>query len=88
MSCDKCNSERVARVDAKCSDMCVIDYKDKEQNGYVPLGMSIGGGDCVGFSYCLECGKIQGDFPIEDPEWLDTPPTQYEKILGILPRWP
>jgi hypothetical protein len=28
--------------------------------------MGIGGGDYVAFSYCLDCGQIQGDFPLPE----------------------
>lgn len=33
-------------------------------NDYVPDDIGIGGGDYVEFSYCLDCGMIQGDFPV------------------------
>ena len=65
MSCDKCKSERVLRVSGKCSDLfsaygCGIGYQ-----GYVPEGIGIDDGeDYLAFAYCLDCGKIQGKFPI------------------------
>jgi len=37
-------------------------------NDYVPGDFGIGGGDYIRFDYCLECGKIQGDFPLEITE--------------------
>ena len=67
MNCDKCNSERVLSVSGKCSDMfsangCGIDYQD-----YVPTGIGIDDGeDYMAFKYCLDCGKIQGKFPIAE----------------------
>jgi len=33
--------------------------------GYVPRDMGIGGGDYVKFSYCADCGQIQGEFPVK-----------------------
>ncbi len=73
MSCGHCGSDRVASVSGKCEDMCHIVYKenDEERNDYVPKDMGIGRGDYLRFSYCLECGMIQGDFPIADPLWYE-----------------
>lgn len=66
----KCGSTRVARVNAKCSDMCSIGYGAKLYDGYVPSGIGItkrgGGGDYVEFDYCLDCGQMQGKFPISE----------------------
>ena len=69
--CQGCNSERVLEVMGKCSDMCHITYpKGHIHSGYVPRDLNIGGGDYLQFSYCADCGRIQGDFPIEEPEDL------------------
>jgi hypothetical protein len=63
--CQKCGSPSVIRVSAKCSDMFSMRWpKGKEQNGYVPRFLNIGGGDYVEFSYCLSCGQIQGKWPV------------------------
>lgn len=64
MECDKCSSNRVASVSAKCSDLCSFEFGGREKDGYVPYNVGIGGGDYVQFDYCLTCGKIQGKFPI------------------------
>jgi len=75
MACQRCKSDRVLDVGAKCSDCCGISSHNSEHEGYVPKGIGIGGGDYVEFSYCLECGQIQGTFPIakemveENEEW-------------------
>jgi len=71
MKCDKCNSERVALLNGKTSDMCQFRYKDIDTDGYVPQGIIIGDdgyGDYINFHFCLECGKIQGKFPISDKQ--------------------
>lgn len=67
MECQKCKADRVASINAKCSDLCFAEYNGKEKDGYVPKDMGIGGGDYVEIDYCLECGRIQGDFPLPDP---------------------
>jgi len=68
MKC-KCGSERIMSISGKTSDMFSCSYGDIEHQGYVPNGIVIGEdgyGDYIQFDFCLECGKIQGDFPISD----------------------
>jgi hypothetical protein len=62
--CQKCNSDRVADVYGKCSDLCTVEYKGYEHEGYVPTGIGVGGNDDLQFKYCLDCGQIQGKFPL------------------------
>jgi hypothetical protein len=69
MNCDKCGSDRVMSISGKTSDMCCCRYKDLESDGYVPKGIVVGEGgygDYIQFSFCLECGKIQGKFPVSE----------------------
>jgi hypothetical protein len=44
--------------------MCSFQADEIETNDYVPERVGIGGGDYVAFEYCLDCGQIQGRFPI------------------------
>lgn len=78
MKCQKCQSERVAEVQAHCSDMCFVRVGSKEHDGYVPSDLKIGGGDDVRVDICLDCGQAQGVFPVpisqmeggtDDPDW-------------------
>jgi hypothetical protein len=69
MKCDKCNSERVASIMGKCSDLSVINLLGIEHEGYVPDDVGIGGGDYMRFDLCLDCGKVQGEFPLPDPKF-------------------
>lgn len=62
--CDKCGSNRIFGVSAKCSDCCISVFGDKEKDGYAPSELNIGGGDYVQVDFCLQCGKIQGQFPV------------------------
>ena len=66
MLCDKCSSNRVMEIQGKCSDMFELYYKDYEHLGYVKDELNIGCGDYIELSYCLDCGKIQGKFPINE----------------------
>ena len=63
-----CNNPRFATVNAKCSDMCTVDVEgfDSAEPDYVPPNMNLGeGGDYIDFTYCLNCGHMQGDWPVE-----------------------
>jgi hypothetical protein len=71
MSCT-CGSNRIGHVSGKCSDQFNIDIELENgtigENGYVPRDLNIGGGDYLKFSYCLDCGLILGNFPLEKTE--------------------
>jgi hypothetical protein len=64
--CDSCSSERLLSVTAHASDSHHLEYKDKEHLGGMLDGLGIGSGDYTYFVLCLECGKVQGEFPIPD----------------------
>ena len=73
MPCQRCKSERVARISGKVNDLCWISLGEKESNGYPSHDFGIVGGDyiigaagcdCIKFEYCLNCGQIQGKFPL------------------------
>jgi hypothetical protein len=65
MGCQRCGSTRIADVQGKTSDLCFVQLENLRYNdGYVPSGMNIGGGDYLRFSLCLDCGQLQGEFPV------------------------
>jgi len=66
MKCDKCGSEKIVHVNGKCGDSVYILYKENEKSGEVPRNIGIGEGDYIKMDYCLDCGKIQGKFPVDD----------------------
>lgn len=67
--CQNCESERILKIQGKCSDRFGMwGNNGQEYYGYVPDNIGIGGNDNIEFSYCLECGQIQGEFPVNDPE--------------------
>jgi hypothetical protein len=68
MKCQKCESERLCYICSKSSDLNNGVVVGTEFDGYVPDDIGIGGGDYVDFTWCLECGQIQGQFPLETPE--------------------
>lgn len=62
-----CNSDRILRVNAKCSDRCFTQYGGHEKDGYAPTGVGVGGGDYIELDVCLECGTVQSDaFPVSE----------------------
>ena len=65
MNCQKCNSQRILSLSAKCSDLCFATLGTEEKDGYVPCDLGIGGGDYVEIQLCLDCGQLQGKFPIK-----------------------
>ena len=72
-TCSRCQSTRIARVTAKCSDLCYVKIEGVgEHDGYAPTDMGIGTkdtcGDYVEFSWCLDCGQIQGRWPVKQTE--------------------
>ena len=64
MICDNCASPRIAQINAKCSDLCFVDIGGTEHDGYVPRDMGIGGGDYLEIDLCLNCGHVQGEWPL------------------------
>ena len=78
--CQRCESERVMCGGGKSSDMnhfyvgdravwhdgsSRIDRKPGVAD-YVPGGLNIGGGDHIEFSVCLDCGQMQGKWPVPE----------------------
>jgi hypothetical protein len=70
--CQRGSGARLARILAHCSDMCSVDLAGRHYHGYVPRDLGIGGSDDVQFDYCLDCGQIQGKFPLPPAE-LEAP---------------
>ena len=68
MACLRCGSSRIAEICAKCSDMSDITVGNNHHDGYVIDGMGIGSGDYVEFNWCLNCGQIQGPWPVPESE--------------------
>lgn len=67
----KCGSNRIARVSAKCSDLCWVDvpHLGVEKDGYVPTNVGLGSDeDYVDVEFCLDCGRLQGKFPVSDAQ--------------------
>lgn len=67
MSC--CNDKKIIKICGKCNDLCSIIYPDgTTHNDYVPYGLNIGGDDYLDFDFCMNCGQMVGNFPVEIPK--------------------
>lgn len=79
MRCDHpdCRSERILQVSAKSSDCCGVTLNGVNHEGYLPKDLGIGGGDYVEFRLCLDCGKVQGSFPLKECALEQTDPNEY-----------
>lgn len=64
MNCQKCQSSRIVEIGGKCSDMCWVSIGDRSYDGYVPDDLGVGGGDYLNITYCLDCGYLQGAWPL------------------------
>lgn len=64
MTCQRCSSARILNVNSHGRDCNVFRIGRHEHEGYVPAEFGIGCGDDVEFAMCLECGQVQGAFPI------------------------
>jgi len=73
MSCQKCKSERVGTVGGKTSDLANFSVYSEgiDHQGEVPSIPVIGGGDYLSIDFCLDCGQIQGEFPINTDDLKD-----------------
>jgi hypothetical protein len=64
-NCQKCNSKRIADIQAKHSDCFNISIGNREHDGYAPEIPNVCGGDYTRFELYLDCGQVQGKFPID-----------------------
>lgn len=68
--CQRCNSQRLMHVQSHASDMHFVSIGEKEHQGYLPYDIGLDGGDDLCMTVCLDCGQLQGEFPL--------PPTELE----------
>ena len=64
IKCQTCDGARLCYVRVKSSDQNILDLPHASHQGYVPRDMNIGGDDYLRMIYCLDCGQIQGDWPL------------------------
>ena len=63
-TCQRCSSERILSVCGKVRDCCSYSlYGGRDFEGF-PYDMNLGEGEYLEFKLCLECGQLQGTFPL------------------------
>ncbi len=83
-NCFECNSERIVELHANCPDGCKIYIGDDIfHEGDIPTDMNIGGPDFLAIEFCLSCGILQSNFPVEETE-LEASKEKEENILKVL----
>jgi len=60
-----CPCNRLTYVHAKCGDLITITHNNKDYNlNHIQAhAFGVGSGDYLKFTYCMDCGRIQGSFP-------------------------
>lgn len=65
MSCQRCNSGRVLHASGKSSDLNSFSLGQIDiDEAYVLSDCNIGGGDYYILDLCLDCGQLQGKWPV------------------------
>lgn len=64
MKCQSCGSKRLVTLWMKCNDLASVTFKGREYDGNIPDDLGIQGGDDPSFTHCLNCGQIQGTWPL------------------------
>ena len=66
IKCTECGANRVVTVTADIPNGCRVEVSGvTHPYDEVPDDMGIGSGTTIAFEYCLGCGVISGDFPLD-----------------------
>lgn len=67
MNCQSCNSDRIANVYAHASGNGSISYRGLTTDDYFQNIENVCSGDDMDITVCLDCGQLQGKWPVKDP---------------------
>jgi hypothetical protein len=90
MNCIRCASRRILTANAHCKDLGYFEINGASHDGYVPDDLGIGGGDGVDILLCLDCGQLQGVWPLPQSKLerkatkRDTPPAPSQFAQSIV----
>ncbi len=79
--CKVCLSERIIAISGHSKDLAMCEYYGLEHEGYLPDIDNVCGGDDINIVVCLECGQLQGKWPVPDPQkhaWCEGCETEVE----------
>lgn len=65
----------------KCSDLCSATIDEYTHDGYAPTIKNVCGGDGISFDVCLDCGQVQGKWPLP-PTKLESDAKKAEKEMN------
>lgn len=68
-NCQRCGSSRLCEVFAHSKDSSVVKFAGQEHDGYFPEIKNVCGNDDCDITVCLECGQLQGEWPVENPTY-------------------
>lgn len=64
-TCQRCESNRIAFLGGQSNDYGYAHFQGKTQEGYLPFVKNLCDCDGCDFSVCLDCGQVQGNFPVD-----------------------
>lgn len=62
--CQKCGERRVLCLYSDPKDLGSIEYRGLKADGYLPDIPNINADSDIDMEICMECGTVQGDFPV------------------------
>jgi hypothetical protein len=66
MNCQTCESKRLLEFSSEVTEGCHIFIDKHEYMGDLPTDIGLADrDDMLAFIFCLDCGQIQDDFPLE-----------------------
>ena len=79
MKCQKCGSERIAVMNAKCPDGFELMIGSDQYR--LPVIPGLCEGEYIEPKVCLDCGQCQGEWPVKmtDEPFVPLPPPQFYK---------
>jgi hypothetical protein len=63
MSCKRCSSERIVCVDSYYDELSLI-VREYTYSDLTPADLKLGGTSYFHFLLCMNCGQVQGTFPL------------------------
>ena len=67
--CQRCANSRLVKIIVTSKDRNILTMDGKTTEGYPPVGFGLDApGDELRFSWCLDCGQIQGEWPVYPEE--------------------
>jgi hypothetical protein len=84
--CTECRSQRLVSVLSHAADRHLVKMGNVEHCDYLPKDMGIGGGDDNHFTLCLNCGQVQGAWPVAETQIEKKKKEQEEKEKNELEK--